>query len=79
MTQTKPEEAVTLDQKVHTIVHKACAAMVGALTEEGITYTRHLCVLRAAEPHLEAMAMGWAEDQLREFHEFMAKSEGYCV
>lgn len=64
-----------LAKRIHEIVHGVCVGLVEALTEAGISYSRHLYRLQAAEPQLEAMVRGYCDSEIREFNEFVAKSE----
>ena len=65
-----------LAERIHEIVHAACVGLGKALTEAGINYSRHSCHLQSAEPYVEAMVRGYCDSELREFNEFVAKSEG---
>lgn len=65
-----------LAERIHEIVHAACVGLVDALTEAGVNYSRHLYRLQAAEPAVESMVRGYCDGELREFNEFVAKSEG---
>lgn len=60
--------------RIHGIAHAACVGLVAALTEAGVTYSKHLYRLQAAEPVVEAMARGYCDYELHEFAEFEAKS-----
>ena len=63
-----------LAERIHAIAHTACVGLVAALTEAGVTYTKHKYRLQAAEPVVEAMARGYCDYELHAFAECEAKS-----
>lgn len=65
-----------LAERIHEIVHTGCVGLVDALTEAGVNYSRHFHRLQTAEPYVESMVRGYCDSELREFNEFVAKSEG---
>lgn len=65
-----------LAERIHGITHTACVGLVAALTDAGVNYSRHLYRLQAAESAVESMVRGYCDGELREFNEFVAKSEG---